>query len=248
MHVRSIQHPLIQTANDIAVDSPNSFYVTNDHKHIEGPLRVIEELGTHQIAAWSNTIHVEFDPNETDPSAGVTAQVALTGLHNNNGLGRGRPGYPEIMIADASGGVFYRARAHAANRSLEMLEAIQMDSTLDNPYYYHDDYATPGNNASGYILSGLAKAVTLMTDFKDPNKEIPVMAWHVRSNDHAVDFEKSNTWEKRLIFQDDGKTLRSASGAVLVGIDPNDNGGKKQGWLFVTGFASMAAVAAKIDL
>ena len=34
----------------------------------------------------------------------------------------------------------------------------------------------------------------------------------------------------------------------MLPIDPETNGGKKQGWLFVTGFGSMAMVAAKVDL
>jgi len=42
--------------------------------------------------------------------------------------------------------------------------------------------------------------------------------------------------------------LRSASAAVVVGIDPGSNGGRKQGWLFVTGFVSEAMVAVKVDL
>ena len=34
----------------------------------------------------------------------------------------------------------------------------------------------------------------------------------------------------------------------MIGIDPKENGGEKQAWLFATGFGSMTVVAAKIDL
>ncbi|QIW95655.1 hypothetical protein AMS68_001173 [Peltaster fructicola] len=248
-HIRTVYHPLIKTANDIAAQGPNAFYVTNDHHYLEGAMRMVEEVGTRSIAPWSNTIFVEFDPDVQEPSAGVKAHVALTGLHNNNGLSHGRPDYPEILVIDASAGVLNRAKNHVEKHTLEVLESIQMPITLDNPFYYHDQYATPGNNASGYIISGLAHAVKLADDFPDPKKPLPISVYHVRSNDHKIDFHSSkNTWEKRLVLQDDGKTLRSASGAVLTGIDPKETAGKKQGWLWVTGFGSEALIVAKIDL
>jgi hypothetical protein len=51
-----------------------------------------------------------------------------------------------------------------------------------------------------------------------------------------------------LVFADDGEKMRTASAAVIVGIDPRKEGGKKKGWLFVTGFMSENMVATKIDL
>jgi hypothetical protein len=38
-----------------------------------------------------------------------------------------------------------------------------------------------------------------------------------------------------MLFLDDGSTLRSASTAALVAIDPRENGGRKEARLFVTG-------------
>lgn len=55
-------------------------------------------------------------------------------------------------------------------------------------------------------------------------------------------------WRKRVVFQDNGKAISTASTAVLVGIDPKGNGGRKQGWLFVTGPMSENVVVARIDL
>lgn len=248
-HVRSVEHPLLRTCNDIAAAGPTAFFVTNDHHYIEGPLRAIEDIATVSIAPWSDTVYVQFDPATKIPNAGVTASTALTGLHNNNGLGNGRPGYPEVNVIDAAGGVLHRAIARPENGSLHVLERIPMPITLDNPFYYEDKYATAQNNASGYLVSGLARAYTMVTDMDDVSAPIPCAAYLVRSNNHPVDFlSSSNTWEKQLLFQDDGRTLRSASGAVLLGIDPAENNGRKQGWLFVTGFASMAMAAVKVEL
>jgi len=250
--VRSVMHPLIKTPNDLLATSPSSFYVTNDHVYDSGALRIWEDVGTQGSAPSSTLIHVEFaDIGPNDPSAGVTATVALNKIHNNNGLGRASPHQPEeINVIDASGGVLHRVKRHLDHQNkpeLTVLERIQLDGTLDNPSYYEDVYATPGNNASGYILPGLANAATLAENFPHLDRPIPSLVYHVRSNG-PVKFEGGTEWEKRLIFQDNGTQLRSASGAILVGIDPKTNGGKKQGWLFATGFGSEAMVAAKIDL
>jgi hypothetical protein len=58
----------------------------------------------------------------------------------------------------------------------------------------------------------------------------------------------SNKWTQKVIFQDDGHILRTASTAVLVAIDPDDNNGKKQANLFVTGPLAKGVVVSRIDL
>lgn len=50
------------------------------------------------------------------------------------------------------------------------------------------------------------------------------------------------------MFQDDGHILRTASTAVLVAIDPDENNGKKQANLFVTGPLGKGVVVSRIDL
>jgi hypothetical protein len=252
-YIRSVRHPLIKTPNDLLATSPTSFYVSNDHNHLSGALRIWEDVGDQNTAPSTTVVHVDFgEADGQDAFAHVTASIALSKIHNSNGLARSSPLHPsEISIADASGGVLTRVRrnlAPGASRELEILERIQLDSTIDNPSYYDDIYATPGNNASGYIVPGLLRAGALADDFPHLDRPIASCVYHVRSNEREVKFEGGNVWEKRLVFADDGKTLRSASGSVLVGIDPKENGGKKQGWLFATGFGSEAIVAAKIDL
>lgn len=254
-HVRSVRHPEITMPNDIVAISPLSFYVTNDHIHHEGLKRVWEDLGTQSTAPTPNTVLVDvIDRNPKSPSDGIEITTGLRAVHNNNGLGRGSVQRPEeVIVIDAGGGVMTRTTRNLSpnsrDRNLTVVERIQMDSTLDNPSYYDDPFATPSNNASGYILPGLGHAYKMMGDFPHNERPIPSLVWHVRANGNIVDVPgRKNVWEKRLIFQDDGKALRSASGAVLIGIDPKKNKGKKQGWLFVTGFASFNLVAAKIDL
>lgn len=254
-HVRSILDPMIRTPNDIFATSPSSFYVTNDHYYRTGHMRLVEEMFTQYLAGWSETVHVDItDLSPANPTEGTHITVALTGLHNNNGLGRSSPKRPEeVLVVDASGGVLTRAwRSMSPNGSkqLNIVEHIQYDTTIDNPFWYEDPWATPDDDASGYVMAGLTRGLELLENFDKPDAVVPVTVWYSRRTDE-VDQTRGPShkpWPRRIIFQDDGHKIGTASAAVLIGIDPIETGGKKQGWLFVTGFGSEAMVATKVDL
>jgi hypothetical protein len=225
----------------------------------------VEDMLTHGTAPWSDIQRVRIDAASLSgaadggaPDEGFEITTALTGLHNNNGLGHGSPSDPHSMlIVDASGGVLYRARFDSSslptNESITILEALQMDVSLDNPSWYEDIWATESHNASGYVLSGLARHMDL-DKIDDPAVPQPVIVLHVTDGGKGDD--RHDRWQRKVVFQDNGSggggdsnsAIRTASTALMVGIDPRENGGKKQAWLFVTGFCSDSVVAARIDL
>ncbi|KAK3403250.1 hypothetical protein B0T20DRAFT_20964 [Sordaria brevicollis] len=255
-HLRSIWHPLIRTPNDLIATSPTSLYITNDHFYRDhGIMRSIEDI--YPKAAWTDVIYVQFSLEapaiiaETDAVAGVTATVALDRFHNANGLGHGR--YEnEVAIASAASGVLSISELPSSSRStsnmITVLNRIEFDSTIDNPSYFSDPYAgtADGVDHSGFVVAGLGKAYTLAQTSKQPNAKDPVMVWLAKSVKKAETGE--TVWEKKLLFEDDGSRVRSASAAVLVAIDPEKEGGKRKAWLFVTGFVSSSVVAVKVDL
>ena len=233
-YLRSIRNPLIRTPNDILIENEHSIYVTNDHYTREGIGRTFEALGWHQLAAWSDITHVGIeDLNAKDASAAVKATVALDKIHNPNGFGHGKS-KDEILVGRASAGVMHIMKARPSDHKLEILESLQLPNTIDNPSYFHDPYAaSTGRDASGYVLAGLTRAIAFPTAQKNPTS-----VWLVN--------EKSK--EQKLVFQDDGTICNTTSTAIIVGIDPKGNGGKKQGWLYVTGPMSQGVVRTKIDL
>ncbi|EMT65699.1 hypothetical protein NOF04DRAFT_16799 [Fusarium oxysporum II5] len=236
-YVRSISHPLIQTPNDIVALSPTSFYVTNDHHYREGLMRQVEDM--YYGAKWSNTIYVEItDTTSKESTSGFNASVALTGLHNNNGLDHGRAPN-EIAIGSAASGDIHISTVKP-DHSIQVLETIPFDAAVDNPFYYADPFASGDSDSSGYVSAGLSKACELANNIGIDTATEPVMVWLAQ--------RKDGKWEKKLLFEDDGKRLRSAATAVLIGIDPKLEGGKKKGWLFVTGFYSQHIAAVKVDL
>lgn len=234
-YVRSVWNPLIRTPNDIVALSPFKFLVTNDHYHRQGLLRDLEDI--YPGAAWTDTIEVELsDLLTTDAAAGVKkARVIVDSIHNNNGLGRGRTD-DELLIASAAGGSLHLVEP----TTYRIADKILLDSTIDNPSYFNDPYASSSFDASGFVLAGLGRAIDLATTHNDPYAKEPVMVWYVK--------RVGDTWEKRLIFEDDGTTIRSASSAVLVAIEPAEEGGKRRAWLYITGFVSANVVAVKVNL
>lgn len=233
-HVRSIWHPLIKTPNDIVADSPNSVFITNDHFYREGHMRMIEDLWPS--AKWTTVIHVQISDLKAQGSAGLDASVAHSGLWNNNGLGHGRTD-DELVISSTIGGELYVSQRHA-NNSLSIKSTISFGAVTDNPSFYADPYRTNGDDASGYVVAGVSQAVHLATTAKDPEATEPCQVWYARP--------KGDGWEKRLLFEDDGSRIRSASAAVLVPIEPEN--GQKKAWLFVTGFLAEKMIAVKVDL
>lgn len=216
--------------------SPTEVYVTNDHHYYDGLLRTIEDMWPR--ALWSNVIHATVAGNGF-----VEANVAIDKLHNPNGLGHGRS-EDEILLASAAGGYVQLGRPAEGGRTVVLEDIIDLESTIDNPSWYSDPYAGgDAGDASGFVLGGLTRGVDLARTGQDPKGREGVMVWYVK----PVEDDKEK-WEKRLLWQDDGSNIRNVATAVLVGIDPKKEGGKKKAWLFVTGFSSENAVAVKVDL
>lgn len=236
-HVRSIYHPLIKTPNDILAASPVSFYVTNDHFYRDGAMRHIEDVW--RSAKWSDIIHVQIT-DLASKDAPIEASVALTGLQNNNGLGHGRTD-KEIVISSAMGGELYVSALHESNHSISVGITVPFDFVTDNPTYYLDPYRTDVNDASGIVIAGISQAFKIASTCKDPNATESSQVWFTRLN------PSTGAWEKKLLFEDDGSRIRSASAAVLVPIEPKGDG-KKLAWLFVTGFFSERILVVQVEL
>ncbi|KAK0619382.1 hypothetical protein B0T14DRAFT_432014 [Immersiella caudata] len=237
-HIRSVWHPLIRTPNDLYASSPTSVYVTNDHWYREGLLRGIEDAFSG--AKWTDTVLLKIDLSiTTDSEVGVVGSVALDNMHNNNGLGHGRSPN-EILIADAAGGMLSIGQV-LPNGNITVVDTLQAESVIDNPSYFTD----AATGVSGFVLPGIARAVDLEHTKRDPDATNSVMVWFAWEQEAPLP-----RWGQRLLFQDDGSKIRSASAAVLVRAESAESIGKveRQAWLFVTGFQSANMIAVKVDL
>ncbi|GAO16352.1 hypothetical protein UVI_02049910 [Ustilaginoidea virens] len=245
-HVRSVWDPLITTPNDILAVSPTAFFVTNDHYYREGLMRLVEDIFFG--AKWTNTIYVEFS-NSADGASrngrgAVNASVAISGVHNNNGLGHGPTPDQALVVSCVSGrlrvGDISAPKDGKGPKTISLRETLEFDSLVDNPSWFRDPYAKPGQDFSGIVVPGLTSAASLLKTHNDPNGQDGSVVWMVN--------RIGGKWQKRVLFEDDSRRLRAASAAVLVAIDPKQEQGKRKAWLFVTGFLSKNTIAVKIDL
>lgn len=246
-HLRTIFHDLIRTPNDIVALSPLSFLVTNDHYHREGHMRTLEDL--YFRAKWTDTIRVDFKVGDAikKDTDGVEATVALQGIHNNNGIGRGRTDNEIALVSTVSGVLNLVDFSRPGNDADTLIkEKIHLDSTLDNPSYFSDPYYSEVSDTSGFVLAGLSHAKDFGR-FTEPGFKHGAIVWKV-SPAKGKEPGSADYWEKKIIFQDDGSRLNTGTVAVIVAIDPTTQKGKRKGWLFATGFISENIVAAKIDL
>ncbi|KAI0551711.1 serum paraoxonase/arylesterase family protein [Xylaria curta] len=241
-HLRSIAHPLIRTPNDLLAISENEFLVTNDHYYREGPMRLLEEFA-RGLGSWTDLIHVRFDAEKID------AAVVLDSIATNNGLNWGPDG--QVIIGDALGGyVYFASPPSTQNRTMSVSHRHPVDCVVDNANFFVDPYVgVDGKDYSGYLLPGVSDAFKFLGGFSDPTFKAPIpgQVWYlpaIAGKDKQV---VDGTKVRRLIFKDDGHTIRSVTTAVMVPIDPATNGGKREGWLFVTSVIGASMLATKID-
>ncbi|KAJ6782373.1 hypothetical protein PWT90_06463 [Aphanocladium album] len=257
-HVRTIWHPLITTPNDLVALSPTSFLITNDHYFREGYLKFFEDV--NWLGRWANVVHVRFESssaNETvkDETSSVQASLALSNIHSANGIGHGRT-KDEIVVTSAASGVAHLGDIltdSSGKVTIQVKESIKFDSMLDNPSYFRDPYATPGYDASSFIFAGLAKACKIFWTMRNPGGFDPSIVWRMSASRLEMDSKRIESkiesgWHIRQIFEDDGARMRSSSTALMVAIDPSVSIGKRQAWLFITGFFADNMVVFKVDL
>ena len=174
-------------------------------------MRAVEDI--YSGARWTEVVHVQLDSlTAGEADAGLTAE-ALSGMHNVNGLGHGRSD-GEILISSCTSGVLHIGQLPAHGTSnITVVESVLIDHLADNPTYFADPYATPGDDRSGFLETGLSQAINIGKTQRDPSAKDPVMVTYLKP-------VSAGRWEKRVLFEDDGTRLRSGSAAVLVAIDP----------------------------
>jgi len=223
-HLRSLNHPLIRTPNDIYSLGPYDLLVTNDHVNTHGHLRLAEDLLTFK---WnSKTSIVRLNENG--------AEVVADGLHNANGLGHGPNG--TIILGDAAGGdltIFEISPGRLIKK-----DYLALNINLDNPTYYTDPYSSK-SDASGYVIGGLLDGIHLDQTCRDPSAKIGSSVWIVRR-------DGSGKIQKKLLIEDEGTWVSGASVGLIIPIKPEN--GKKEGWLVTTGPFSLQMGVAKINL
>ncbi|XP_032532612.1 serum paraoxonase/arylesterase 2 [Chiroxiphia lanceolata] len=117
LHLKTIQHDLLASVNDIVAMGPDSFYATNDHYFTDFILMFLEVfLGL----TWSNVVY--YSPKEVKEVA--------TGFCSANGINIS-PDRKYIYVADVFDHSVHVMEKHT-NWNLTHVKTLQLDTLVDN--------------------------------------------------------------------------------------------------------------------
>lgn len=157
----------------------------------------------------------------------------------------------QVLVSDAIGGRLYFATAPSpGNSTITVTHSAAIDGFADNPSFFSDPYAgRDGKDYSGYLVPGIGRGVDFAEFYKDPTgkAQIPSLVWYLPASAGKEGGSKGRKSQEKLLFSDDGTSLRGVTTAVITPIDPATNEGKRQGWLFVTGVIAPHMLATRID-
>ncbi|KAG0235522.1 hypothetical protein BGW42_005135 [Actinomortierella wolfii] len=192
-HVETIQHELIVTPNDIVALGPRSFYVSNDHKHVSGPLRVVE---ANLRRAWANVIY--YSPEK--------AMVAFEGISSANGMTANHD--KSIIYVSACHGAALHVMEPRDDHTLRERDYIKLDFYVDNPSLDPDTGAI--------FLTGHVQPLKLVMGMSTPGKPVvgPTKVVKITNNTGSDQFY-GKKYKVDDVFFDDGSTISGGTVAVI---------------------------------
>ncbi|KAG0265442.1 Serum paraoxonase/arylesterase 2 [Mortierella polycephala] len=207
----TIQHELIYTPNDIVALGPRSFYVSNDHRHLTGIKRHIEE---NLRRPWSNVIY--YSPEETF--------VAHDGAVSGNGMTANQD-RTIIYLSACHGGAMHVLIPHEDHRLVQQ-DYIKLDYYNDNPSFDAETGAV--------FITGHVQPLTMMHELGIPEKSVngPSKVIKMYKNPIAETIPGSPKYLVDTVLLDDGHLISTGTtaavdrkrGVMLIGTAFSDRG------------------------
>ncbi|KAF9163031.1 hypothetical protein DFQ26_003034 [Actinomortierella ambigua] len=197
-YVQTIQHDLISTPNDIVALGLRSFYISNDHKYLSGPMRVIEN---NLRRAWSNVIY--YSPEQT--------LVAYEGVSSANGMTANHD--KSIIYVSACHGAGIHVMEPRDDHTLRERDFIKLDFYADNPSL---DPVT-----GAIFLTGHTQPLKLLAGFNVPGEPMisPFKVIKISNNTGSDQFY-GKKYKVDEVLVDDGTDM---SGATTAAVDRERN-------------------------
>ncbi|KAM5158330.1 serum paraoxonase/arylesterase 2-like [Mantella aurantiaca] len=117
VHLKTIEHPLLHSVNDIVAVGPESFYATNHHFFESKPMIIAEGLFGFKL---TNVVY--YSPGDV--------RVVASGLYSANGITLSND-EKFLYAADLMGHTINVYEKHA-NWSLTPIKAVDIDTCVDN--------------------------------------------------------------------------------------------------------------------
>ncbi|KAG6816885.1 hypothetical protein H0H87_002005 [Tephrocybe sp. NHM501043] len=143
-HVRTLASPYFHSANALALTSPNSFYVTNDHlftRRLPFVGHVLPLLETVFALPFSFVSHVTLSsPTSSDPPI-ATHKFSALFIPFANGVAISNDGTQVAIASTSIGEVYFYKRDPKTNDLTRFIEKVPVPFTPDNIRYTHDGSA-----------------------------------------------------------------------------------------------------------
>ncbi|RDB25970.1 Serum paraoxonase/arylesterase 1 [Hypsizygus marmoreus] len=147
-HVRTLASPYFHSANSLALTSPDSFYVTNDHlftrriPYLGHVLPILESVLALPLTFVS---HITLSPSSSsaeNAKAPITAhEFSALFLAFPNGITISPSGTQVAVASTTLGKVFIYTRNPATNALTTLAHTVEVPFTPDNMHYTHDGTA-----------------------------------------------------------------------------------------------------------
>ncbi len=217
-HVRTLSSPYFVSPNALALTSPDSFYVTNDHLltrrlpllgHI---LPLVESIFALPLS-W--TAHVVLDPNPTSTTPIESHKIVAPFVPFSNGISISSTGERVAIASTSLSAIRFYARNTSTN-ALTFEESVLVPFCPDNIDY---------DDGDSLIVTGHPNFLTLVKLVRDRVPYAPswVMSLSPRTNKVSTMFDmeapvsasgkipSSNSTELSTLFQSTGALLSSSS-------------------------------------
>ena len=242
LHVRTISHPYFLSPNALALTSPDSFYVTNDHlvtrrlPIVGHVLPLIESLLALPLAYVS---HVTLNPPSSTNAIAKHTFVKLF-VPFPNGIAISASGTEVVVAYTTLNEVYFYERDPSTNELTRLKYSVPLPFSVDNINYSpsltnkgqedviiagHPNFPDlaavaadkPGSSAGSWVVAIVPK------DKADANSETKFDQEAPVSTNTKV-LKDGNNWTLKTLFQSDGVEESGGFGSSTNGLRDADSG------------------------
>jgi len=184
---RTLSDPMLVSPNDLVAVGPNQCYVTNDHRHVTGVARMIEEYGRRRLA---NVVF--FD--------GKQFAEVVSGIGYANGINVSHDGRTLYLAATTEQALHIYFRDPETN-ALTLQEKLPLETGVDNIEI---------DQEGGLWIGAHPKLLTFMKHAQDPSRISPSQVLHLT-------FLAGGGYVVEEVYADRGEALSASSVASVFG-------------------------------
>lgn len=158
-HTKTISDPMLVSPNDLVAVGPDSFYVSNDHGHTTGIMRVLED---YLKLPYSNVVYYD----------GSRFSEAASGIRYANGINVSDDG-KTLYLCSVTGLSLYVYDRELSSGKLNLREKTKLNTGVDN---------IEVDTSGGLWIGAHPRILDFVSHAKDPSRLSPSQILYVSPN------------------------------------------------------------------